>query len=86
MKKDPPNGALQNSNFLSWPREMVVHKFSTSSFEATFFKIPLHSCYISYTSERCFSSAGLTASELRTQLSGEHLKPLNVMHCNKVLP
>ena len=36
-------------------------------------------------SERCFSSAGLTLSELRMQLSGEHLKALNVMHCNKLL-
>ena len=31
------NGALQNSNFLSWKREMVVHKFSTYLFEATCF-------------------------------------------------
>ena len=33
--------------------------------------------------ERCFSSAVLTASEFRMQLSGEHLKALNVMDCNK---
>ena len=41
----------------------------------------------SASSERCFSSAGLTVSELRTQLSGEHLEVpvLNVMHCNKML-
>ena len=36
-------------------------------------------------SEKCFSSAGLTVSELRTQLSGGHLEAFNVMHSNKVL-
>ena len=43
-------------------------------------------------SESCFSSAGLTVSKLRTQLSGERLelimaawKLLNFMHCKKVL-
>ena len=36
-------------------------------------------------SERCFSSAGLTVSSLRTQLTGEHLEALNVLHCNKAL-
>ena len=35
--------------------------------------------------ERCFSSASLTASELRTQLSGKHFEPLNVMPCDEVL-
>ena len=35
--------------------------------------------------ERCFSRAGLTVSKLRTQLRGEHLEALNVMHCSKVL-
>ena len=35
--------------------------------------------------ERCFASAFLTVSELRTQLYGEHLEALNAMHCNKVL-
>ena len=39
----------------------------------------------SASSERCFSSAGLTVSEFRTQRSGEHLQALNVMPCNKVL-
>ena len=41
----------------------------------------------SASSERCFSSARMTVSELRTQLSGEDLEALNVvyMHCNKVL-
>ena len=39
----------------------------------------------SASSEECFSSAGLTVSELRMQLSGEHLEALNVMHCNKAL-
>ena len=38
----------------------------------------------SASSERCFSSAGLTVSE-RMQQSGEHLEALNVMHCNKAL-
>ena len=33
-------------------------------------------------SERC---AGLTVSELETQLCGEHLEALNVMHCYKAL-
>ena len=50
----------------------------------------LASKYLSITatsasSERCFSTAGLTVSELRTQLRGEHLEALNVMHCNQVL-
>ena len=35
--------------------------------------------------KRYFSSAGLTVSELRMQLSGKHLEALNVMHCNKLL-
>ena len=35
--------------------------------------------------EWCFSSAGLTESELRTQLRGERLEALNVMYYNKVL-
>ena len=39
----------------------------------------------SASSERSFSSAGLTASNLRTQLTGEHLEALNVLHCNKAL-
>ena len=39
----------------------------------------------SASSERCFSSAGFTVRELRTQLNGEHLEAFNVMHCNKVL-
>ena len=39
----------------------------------------------SASSEWCFSSAGLTMSELKTQLSGEHFEALNVMHCNKAL-
>ena len=64
---------------------MVVHKFSTFPFEATFFKILCVPATSSASSERCFSSAGLTASELRTQLSGEHLEALKVMHCIKVL-
>ena len=33
--------------------------------------------------EWCFSSAGLTASELGTQQSSEHLEALNVSLCNK---
>ena len=64
---------------------MVVHILPTSSLEATSFKIPLHSCNILASSEWCFSSAGLTVSKLRTQLRGEHLQVLNVMHCNNVL-
>ena len=39
----------------------------------------------SASSERCFSSAGLTVRELRVQLSDEHLEALNVMKCNKAL-
>ena len=45
----PPNGPskIQLFDLLSWTHEMVVHKFSTSPFEATCFKIPLQSCNIS---------------------------------------
>ena len=57
---------------------MVVHKFSISAFEATYYKY-LCTPATSASSERCFSSAGFTVSELRTQLSGEHLEALNVM-------
>ena len=39
----------------------------------------------SASSERSFSSVGLAASNLRTQLTGEHLEALNVLHCNKAL-
>ena len=39
----------------------------------------------SASSERSFSSARLTASNLRTQLTGEHLEALKVLHCNKAL-
>ena len=63
---------------------MVIHKFSTSPLRQLASKdlsIPTTSA----SSETCFSSAGLTVSELRTQLSGERLEALNVMHCNKVL-
>ena len=59
---------------------MVVHKFSTFLFEATFAFV-----HHQASSEKCFSSAGLTVSELRMQFSGEHLEALKVMHCNKAL-
>ncbi|XP_076811671.1 E3 SUMO-protein ligase ZBED1-like [Clavelina lepadiformis] len=36
-------------------------------------------------SERCFSSAGLTATVLRSRLTGSHLEALNILHCNKQL-
>jgi len=39
----------------------------------------------SASSERCFSSAGLTATALRSRLSGSHLEALNILHCNKHL-
>ena len=35
--------------------------------------------------ERCFYSASLTVSEIRTQLSGEHLQALNAILCDEVL-
>nr|XP_039253466.1 uncharacterized protein LOC120330652 [Styela clava] len=37
----------------------------------------------SASSERSFSSAGLTASKLRSRLTGKHVEMLNVLHCNK---
>ena len=58
---------------------MVVNKFSTFLFEATCIPGP------SASSKICFSNAGLTVSELRMQLSGEHVEALNVMQCNKAL-
>ena len=39
----------------------------------------------SASSERSFSSAGSTASKLRSRLTGSHIESLNVMHCNKVI-
>ena len=59
---------------------MGVHKFSTSPFKATFAFLQ-HQLL----PKGCFSSAGLTVSELRIILSGEDLEALNVMHCNKVV-
>ena len=39
-----------------------------------------------FLSKGVFPVAGLmTVSELRSQLSDEHLQALNVMHCNKML-
>ena len=80
-KRFPKRGSpkLKLFNLLKWMHEMVVHKFSTFLFKATFYSAP------SASFERCFSSADLTVSELKIQLSGEHLKVLNVMHCNKAL-
>ena len=40
---------------------------------------------LNFLTERSVSSAGLTVSELRTQLRGEYLEALNVMLCNKGL-
>ena len=56
---------------------MVIHKLSTF-----YLKPPLHPAPSAF-SEKCFSSEGFTVSELRMQLSGEHLEALNVMRCNK---
>ena len=70
---------LKLFNLLKWIHEMVVHKFSTFLFEATF-ATPTISFF-----RKCFFSAGLIVSELRMQLSGEHLEALNVMHCNEAL-
>jgi len=36
-------------------------------------------------SERCFLSAGLTATNLTSWLTGGHLKSLNVLHCIKLV-
>ena len=70
-------------NLLSWTHEMVDHKFSfhLRQLASKYFCIPAASA----SSERCFSSACMTVSELRTQLSSEHLEALNAMPCNKVL-
>ena len=53
---------------------MGVHKFSTSPFKATFAFLQ-HQLL----PKGCFSSAGLTVSELRIILSGEDLEALNVV-------
>ena len=37
----------------------------------------------SASSERSFSSAGLTAAKLRSRLTGSHVECLNLLHCNK---
>ena len=39
----------------------------------------------SASSERSFSSAGLTATKLRFRLTGKHVESLNVLHCNKLV-
>ena len=75
---------IQTFCLLSWTHKMVVHKFSTSKFEATGIKMYLHFCTLA-SSERCFSSTALIVSKLRARLSGEDLEALNVMYCNKVL-
>ena len=36
-------------------------------------------------SERSFSSAGLTATKLRSRLTGRYVESLNVLHCNKLV-
>ena len=59
-------------------------KRRSTNFQHSYSKQPLLPAPSAF-SERCFSSAGLTVSELRMQLSGEHLEALNVMHCNKAL-
>ena len=59
-------------------------KWWSTNFQHSYLKQPLHPAPSAF-SERCFSSAGLTVSELRMQLSGEHLEAFNVMHCNKAL-
>ena len=82
-----PNEALRNSNFLTFQAGHVKW-WSTNSqlpclkqLASKYFRIPATSFF----SERCFSTLGLTVSELRTQLGGEHVEASNVMHCNKVL-
>ena len=37
----------------------------------------------SASAERCFSSAGITASKLRCRITGRHVEQLNLLHCNK---
>ena len=82
MKKSfPKRGSpkLKLFNLLKWIHEIVV-----SNFQLSYLKQPLHFC-TSASFKRCFSSAGLTVSELRMQLRGKHLEALNAMHCNKAL-
>ena len=40
---------------------------------------------ISASTERSFSSAGLTATKLPSRLTGKHVESLNVLHCNKLV-
>ena len=63
---------------------MVVHKFSTSPFEATCFKVPLHSCNISFY-RKVFLQGRFDCEQIRNATNGEYLEALNVMYCNKVL-
>ena len=63
---------------------MVVLKFQLPHLQQLASKYPCIPATLT-SSERSFSSAGLTVSELRMQLSGEHLEALNVIHCNKLL-
>ena len=82
-----PKRGLQNLIFLIFSAEHVKW-WSTNSPLPHLKQIALKYLCISATSassEWCFSSADLTVSELRTQLSGERLKALNVMPCYKVL-
>ena len=77
-----PKRALQNSNFLTFVNRYM--KWWSTNFQLSYLKQPLHPALSAF-SERCFSRAGLIVSELKMQLSGEHLEALNVMLCNEAL-
>ena len=81
MKKSFPQmgpSKIQTFNVLSCTHEMMV--------QLPHLKQLVHFCNVQLLSfKRCFSNASLTASELRSQLSGEHSEALNVMHCDEVL-
>ena len=58
---------------------MMVHKFSTFLFEATF--AFLHHQLLPKVLLQC----RLDGERIKNQLSAEHLEALKVMHCNKAL-
>ena len=82
MKKSfPKQGSpkLKLLNLLKW-----IHEIVDQNFQLSYLKQPLISAS-SASSERCFSSAGLTVSELRMQRFGKYLEALIVIHCNRTL-
>ena len=74
-EKFSPNRTLQNLNFLTFQARHIKWWYTNSQLlhlkqlASNYLRIPAKLTSF----KRCFASAGLTVSELRTQLSGEQL-------------